>query len=245
MFKTCHFQCLKYSQFSKQQQKIFTQRSLHCVSRVRNTSVVRGMAQNKKIGVLFVCLGNICRSPTAEAVFTGIVQKAGLQDKFLIDSCGTGGGSDNWYQPGGFSYHEGDPSDTRMQKHAKERGLKLTSRSRPLCREDLSKFDYILTMDSMNREDIITATDFWIRLDSTNSNGNNNSQNVQIPENYKEKVSQMTDYCKIHRVIQVPDPYFGGPPGFERVLDLLEDACVGLLEHIQKENVELFAERMV
>ena len=60
-------------------------------------------------GVLFVCLGNICRSPTAEAVFTAVVQRAGVAEQFRIDSCGTGGGSPDWYLPGGFSYHEGTP----------------------------------------------------------------------------------------------------------------------------------------
>jgi hypothetical protein len=70
--------------------------------------VLQGRATNDaKTAVLFVCLGNICRSPTAEAVFTDVVKKAGVQNQFLIDSCGTGGGSPDWYMPGGFSYHEG------------------------------------------------------------------------------------------------------------------------------------------
>lgn len=64
-------------------------------------------AANGKIGVLFVCLGNICRSPTAEAVFKDVVKRASVAEQFDIDSCGTGGGSDDWYLPGGFSYHEG------------------------------------------------------------------------------------------------------------------------------------------
>lgn len=82
--------------------------------------------------VLFVCLGNICRSPSAEAVFTSVVDKAGLSDQFEIDSCGTGGGMKKWYTEGGRSYHTGDPADGRMTEAAAERGIKLTSLSRPL-----------------------------------------------------------------------------------------------------------------
>ena len=66
-------------------------------------------AAEGKTGVLFVCLGNINRSPAAEAVFRDLVQKQGCADEFVIDSCGTGGGSKNWYQPGGFTYHRGVP----------------------------------------------------------------------------------------------------------------------------------------
>lgn len=70
-------------------------------------TVVQSCATDGKKAVLFVCLGNICRSPTAEAVFTDVVKKAGVESQFMIDSCGTGGGSPDWYLPGGFSYHEG------------------------------------------------------------------------------------------------------------------------------------------
>eukprot|EP01025_Chloroclados_australasicus_P028993 TRINITY_DN2879_c1_g1_i1.p1 TRINITY_DN2879_c1_g1~~TRINITY_DN2879_c1_g1_i1.p1 ORF type:complete len:254 (-),score=25.19 TRINITY_DN2879_c1_g1_i1:426-1151(-) len=236
----------KFSQKSscKQQQKLFLNRGYSLCKKQRTQVLVMATAQQKKIGVLFVCLGNICRSPTAEAVFTGVVQKAGLQNKFVIDSCGTGGGSDSWYRIGGFSYHEGDPADSRMREHASKRGLSLTSRSRPLSREDLNNFDYILTMDSMNREDIITAADYWIRYDQS-QNGNGKKQFTPVPEDYKEKLSSMVQYCKKHSVLQVPDPYYGGPSGFERVLDLLEDACVGLLEHIQEENAQIFADQLV
>jgi protein-tyrosine phosphatase len=81
--------------------------------------------------VLFVCLGNICRSPSAEAVFASAVEKAGLVDKYDIDSCGTGGGMRAWYRTG-TSYHEGDPADARMTAAAAKRGVQLTSVSRPM-----------------------------------------------------------------------------------------------------------------
>ena len=78
----------------------------HCASCSWGLSV-QACAADGKTAVLFVCLGNICRSPTAEAVFTDVVKKAGVEGDFVIDSCGTGGGSPDWYLPGGFSYHEG------------------------------------------------------------------------------------------------------------------------------------------
>lgn len=96
--------------------------------------------------VLFVCLGNICRSPTAEAVFTTVAERRGVADTMTIDSCGTGGGSPDWYREGGWSYHEGDAADARMRDHALRRGITLTSRSRPLTPQDLTTFDFIVAM---------------------------------------------------------------------------------------------------
>lgn len=89
--------------------------------------------------ILFVCLGNICRSPSAEAVFKGIVRNKGVQDKFEIDSAGT------------YGYHEGEPADRRMQSHAVKRGYNLTSISRPFdVNTDWDRFDYIIAMDDSN-----------------------------------------------------------------------------------------------
>jgi protein-tyrosine phosphatase len=102
------------------------------------------------VGVLFVCLGNICRSPTAEAVFVDVVKKANLTNKYAIDSCGTGGGSSDWYKSGGFSYHEGDDADSRMTAAASRRGVNLTSKSRPLEPQDFTNFQYIVGMDPAN-----------------------------------------------------------------------------------------------
>jgi protein-tyrosine phosphatase len=151
--------------------------------------------------VLFVCLGNICRSPAAEGVFRHLVEQAGLQGAIQIDSCGTA------------AHHAGEPADTRMQTHAKDRGYELTSIARGLERSDLEEFDYIITMDNSNYNNVVALT----------------------ADDIKYKIKKMMDFATHHPHDQIPDPYYGGSEGFELVLDLLEDACQGLLEDIQKE----------
>ena len=178
-----------------------------------------GGRREAKVGVIFVCLGNICRSPTAEAVFATRVEMAGLEDAFDVDSCGTGGGSSNWYKPGGFSYHEGEQGDPRMRAAASERGIAITSVSRPLREEDFARFQYIVGMDESNLGAIKLAAAEW---------------QVPPPEEGGYKVVSMADYCTKHDVAKVPDPYYAG--GFDKVIDLLEDACEGLLGEIQKER---------
>eukprot|EP00252_Welwitschia_mirabilis_P019050 TRINITY_DN430_c0_g1_i1.p1 TRINITY_DN430_c0_g1~~TRINITY_DN430_c0_g1_i1.p1 ORF type:complete len:226 (-),score=41.45 TRINITY_DN430_c0_g1_i1:277-954(-) len=103
----------------------------------------------KPFGVLFVCLGNICRSPTAEAVFRKAVEKRKLESLFEIDSAGT------------INYHEGNPADPRMKAAAKKRGIDITSISRPIQPTDFQKFDIILAMDRQNKADIVEAFDDW------------------------------------------------------------------------------------
>lgn len=149
--------------------------------------------------VLFVCLGNICRSPAAEGVFKSMVQKAGLESEVVIDSAGTSG------------YHNGEPADERMREHASRRGYKLDTLSRQFIKEDFDIFDQILVMDEKNLRDVLAM-----------ANGDQSS-----------KVKMFTDYCQQHVVTYVPDPYFGGPQGFERVLDIAEDGCENLLAKIQ------------
>ena len=92
--------------------------------------------------VLFVCLGNICRSPTGEGVFQHVVDELGLQTEISIDSAGTAG------------YHEGGPADDRMREHASKRGYDLTSRARKITAADLKKFDLVIPMDQANLRDI-------------------------------------------------------------------------------------------
>ena len=191
-------------------------------------------ADDPRTAVLMVCLGNICRSPSAEAVFRAAVEKRGLADAFFIDSCGTGGGSRDWFRDGGFSYHEGDPADPRMTRAASARGVRLTSRSRPLTPADVARCDYILAMDADNERAIATAAAHWAET------GRLDPGTVVDPASALPQVRRLTSFlrdpalARAHR--DVPDPYYGGPQGFETVLDLLADACEGLLDHIIEEQ---------
>lgn len=166
---------------------------------------------NKPFSVLFVCLGNICRSPAAEGVFTDLVKKRGFDSKFIIDSAGT------------IGYHEGNEADSRMRAASKRRGIQITSISRPIKPSDFVEFDLILAMDKQNKEDILEAFSRWKFRDP-------------LPEDAHKKVKLMCSYCKKHDETEVPDPYYGGPQGFEKVLDMLEDACESLLDSILAEN---------
>ena len=151
--------------------------------------------------LLFVCLGNICRSPAAEGVFLHLVSQRDLGDHFLVDSAGTGG------------WHVGRPADHRMQAAANRRGIHLPSRARQLCLDDLESFDLILTMDTDN----LIAVQSLAR---------------EAGERATAQVRPMLSYARRHQSREVPDPYYGGADGFEHVLDLLHDACEGLLEEL-------------
>jgi protein-tyrosine phosphatase len=158
------------------------------------------MNKTSTISVLFVCMGNICRSPTAEGVFRHYVAEAGLDDLFEIDSAGT------------HAYHVGEPPDRRAQLAAERRGFTLSHlRARRVAPEDFERFHYIIAMDQDNllmlQEQADAAQRDRIRLLLEFGSG---------PE---------TD---------VPDPYYGGATGFERVLDLVEDASRGLLESLRQ-----------
>ncbi|MQL76822.1 hypothetical protein Taro_009223 [Colocasia esculenta] len=168
-------------------------------------------ADSKPFAVLFVCLGNICRSPAAEAVFRDLVSKKCLDAHFKIDSAGT------------IGYHEGNRADSRMIAAARRRGIEVTSISRPIRASDFRDFDLILAMDLQNKDDILAAYQRW-------------KVKEQLPEDAAKKVKLMCSYCKRHKETEVPDPYYGGPKGFEKVLDLLEDACSSLLNCIVSED---------
>lgn len=156
------------------------------------------------VRVLFVCLGNICRSPTAHGVFEALVKAEGLDDKVYVDSAGTA------------AWHIGKSPDNRSQEAAKLRGVDLSYiRARQVEANDLDEFDYILAMDKSNLENLLDL--------STQGN--------------RQKVSLFLDYAQHHAEDEVPDPYYGGAKGFSTVLDLVEDACVGLLDDIKKTHL--------
>ncbi len=151
--------------------------------------------------ILFICLGNICRSSAAEGVMREKLESEGLSDKVEVDSAGL------------IDYHEGELSDPRMIKHARKRGYNLYHRSRPIRNEDFSRFDMIIGMDDSNIK----------RL-----------HNLAPSAGLSQKIHKMTEYSQEYSVSSVPDPYYGGERDFEYVLDLLEDACEGLILEVKE-----------
>ncbi len=153
----------------------------------------------KKASVLFVCMGNICRSPTAEAVFRQKIEAAGLSDDILVDSAGT------------HDYHIGHSPDERAARAARSRGYDMSGiKARQVERGDFLKFDYILAMDRQNLAML---------------------QRVAGPE-LQGKARLFMEFSKEFTEKEVPDPYYGGARGFERVLDMVESAASGLIEEI-------------
>jgi protein-tyrosine phosphatase len=153
-----------------------------------------------KVGVLFVCTGNICRSPTAEAIFRKLATDAGMA--VTADSAGTHG------------YHVGEPPDPRAQKAAAKRGYDLSAlRARTIEGADFRRFDLILAMDQEHHA-------ILSRIAGSSA---------------EHKLKLMMSYARRFKERDVPDPYYGGPQGFERVLDMLEDAAKGLLESLHRD----------
>jgi protein-tyrosine phosphatase len=151
------------------------------------------------IRILFVCMGNICRSPTAEGVFRKLVQERAPDLRVDIDSAGTHG------------YHVGDPPDRRAIAAAARRGVDLGGlRARTVEDADFEAFDLLVAMDQLNRE---------VLLDRS-------------PEEYRERIRLMLEFAPSTDLEDVPDPYYGGAVGFERVLDLVEEASKGLLDEL-------------
>jgi protein-tyrosine phosphatase len=154
-----------------------------------------------KFGVLFVCTGNICRSPTAEAIFRKLATDAGMAETVTAGSAGT------------HAYHVGEPPDPRAQKAAAKRGYDLSAlRARAIEDADFQRFDLILAMDQEHYAIL--------------------ASNAGSAAGHKLKL--MMSYARRFKERDVPDPYYGGPQGFDRVLDMLEDATRGLLESLRR-----------
>lgn len=163
-----------------------------------------GSRKSYLVNVLFVCMGNICRSPTAEGVFAHKVKEAGLDDVIGIDSAGT------------HAYHVGEPPDRRAQQAASARGFDIGYIcARRASTGDFEQFDYVLAMDYDNLE---------------------NLKAICAPEN-KNKLKLFLEYASFDDIKEVPDPYYGGAQGFERVLDMVEDASEGLLNAIREQHL--------
>lgn len=155
-----------------------------------------------KVSILFVCMGNICRSPTAEGVFRHHVTEAGLADRVLVDSAGT------------HAYHVGEPPDRRAAAAAERRGYSMARlRARRVVADDFSRFHYILGMD---RDNVALLKE-------------------QAEAEQHGKIRLFLEFSQAGEA-EVPDPYYGGAAGFERVLDLVEEASTGLLERIRREH---------
>ena len=155
------------------------------------------------VKVLFVCLGNICRSPAAEGAMWSLLEERGLTNQIFCDSAGTS------------AYHAGEPADGRMREAALERGIDLKSISRQLVENDFVEFDYILTMDNSNYSDV---------------------QALDFKGLYAKKIKPFTDFCSLHHINAVPDPYYGRVDGFNYVMDIVEDGCKGFLNYLLKEK---------
>ena len=155
----------------------------------------------ERVSVLFVCLGNICRSPTSEGVFRSVAENQNLDFELFVDSAGTAG------------YHIGHPPDSRAIRAANRRGVDLTNlRARRITHQDYEQFDYIIGMDRWNYDDL----------------------KEMAPSDYKGRVCLFMEFASGWDNDEIPDPYYGGPNGFEQVLDMVENASAGLLEDIKK-----------
>mgnify|MGYP003639560130 CR=1 FL=1 len=149
--------------------------------------------------LLFVCLGNICRSPSGENVMRHLVEQQDLSSSFDLDSAGTAG------------WHTGNPPDSRMTNAAQARGIKMKGQARQVQSADFETYDWIFAMDRSNFDDLL-----------------------EVRDQCKKPSARLILFCELceeHDEDEVPDPYYGGPEGFEKVLDLLEDGCSHFLDH--------------
>jgi protein-tyrosine phosphatase len=164
--------------------------------------MARNDTEGGQVRVLFVCLGNICRSPTAEGVFRVLAEREAPELRLSIDSAGTA------------DYHVGSPPDARAQEAARRRGYDLSLlRARVVEAADFERFEYILAMDRQNLAALAR----------------------RAPGHMRERVRLFLEFAPDADELDVPDPYYGGPNGFEQVLDLIESASRGLLKHLREQ----------
>ncbi len=165
------------------------------------------------INVLFVCLGNICRSPTAHGVFEQLLAEKKLSELIAVDSAGTG------------DWHVGRAPDARSVQAALKQGYDLSHlRARQVSGEDFSRFDYILAMDEHNLADLQAMKPVGFQGE------------LQLFLNYATLNCTTLNCATNDSTREVPDPYYGGHDGFEQVLQLVESASEGLLQHILKQH---------
>ncbi|HEX2091216.1 MAG TPA: low molecular weight protein-tyrosine-phosphatase [Longimicrobiaceae bacterium] len=155
--------------------------------------------------ILFVCLGNICRSPLAESVFRHLARQRGVEDRFEVDSAGTSG------------YHVGAPPDRRSAATALARGIQVTGSSRKLTPADLRRFHYVVVMDSENLAE---------------------AEALHAATGGSARIHRLREWDPEPGSLDVPDPYYGGPRGFEQVHDIVERSCAALLDHLLRERGE-------
>ncbi len=167
----------------------------------------RGSASLWSVRLLFVCMGNICRSPTAEGVMRHVLLEAGLDSRVEVDSAGTG------------AWHVGDPADRRALAAARRRGIDLTSIARQVTAADLDEFDLVLAADAANRRDLLQIA------------GEDPARRtkVRLLREFDPASVQAGD-------LNIPDPYYGDGDGFEQVLDIVEAACRGLLAELEADT---------
>lgn len=174
------------------------------------------MTRNKRI--LFICMGNICRSAAAEAVLKKIAEDKGVENEYFIDSAGI------------IGYHAGERADRRMVESAYARGYRITSISRQVRPEDFEKFDRIIAMDDSNVKGLKEVAG-----QAASIYGNERTSASRY-NSYISKISKLTDFCTPEFLQAngmpsgVPDPYYGGAAGFQRVLDMLENSAISIIE---------------
>ncbi len=160
------------------------------------------MKKDRPIAISFVCMGNICRSPTAETVMRHLVKAAGLDGKILVDSAGTG------------DWHVGEERDRRTRAVASRRGMPITGPARQFTRHDFDRFELVLALDEDNARAL---------------------RRLAPSDEARAKIHLLRDFEPgAPPGSEVPDPYYGGPEGFERVFDLCLEACGGLLDHLRR-----------